>query len=50
MEELLKRGLSFFEASMTLEAIYSAAIEGAQKPRSKEDWDHLVMLIKQERK
>lgn len=49
MDELLKRGLSFEEASMTLESIYSCAIEGASIPKTKDDWDHLVALIKQKR-
>lgn len=46
-EELLKRGIPFNKCGMIIESIYSCAIEGASIPKTKDDWDSLVALIKQ---
>lgn len=50
MKELLKRGMSFRDACITVEAINSCAIEGARKPQTKEDWDRLVEDLKEREK
>ena len=48
MKELLKRGLSFFEANMLCEAISSCAIEGVKQPQTKKDYDKLVALLRKD--
>lgn len=45
LSELVKRGLSYQEACMMVEAIYSCAIEGIKEPSTKEDYDKLVAFM-----
>lgn len=43
--ELMKRGMSFADACLATEAVYSCAIEGARIPNTPQEFDSLYLAL-----